>query len=242
MSKNEGSNFYNYKGFHSIVLMAICDSNYCFSYVHIGAYGKDNHASIFGDTAVFQAFENNVLNLPGEEEILTHSLPYVLVSDEIFPLKPWLMKPYPARNLTEEKRVYNYRLSRARRTIENTFGILSAKWRIFRKPIRASVDTVEAITKARVCLHNYLKQTDNAGYTPDGFVDSECCNTGSMEGSWGSVVGNQQCAVTSIGSNNFTQEAKDIREKLLAYFNSTERSIPWQLGHVMHTGAMLNLT
>ena len=184
--------------------MAICDSNNCFSYVHIGAYGKDNHASIFGDTAVFQAFENNVLNLPGEEEILTHSLPYVLVSDEIFLLKPWLMKTYPARNLTEEKTVYNYRMSRARRTIENTFGVMSAKWRISRKPIRASVDTVEAITKARVCLHNYLKQTDNAGYTPDGFVDSECCNTGSMEGSWGSVVGNQQCAVTSIGSNNFT--------------------------------------
>jgi len=87
--------------------MAICDSNYCFSYVHIGAYGKDNDASIFGDTDVFQAFENNALNLPCEEEILTHSLPYVLVSDEIFPLKPWLMKPYPARNLTEEKRVYN---------------------------------------------------------------------------------------------------------------------------------------
>ena len=146
--KNEGSNFYNYKGFHSIVLMAICDSNYCFSYVLIGGYGKDNDASLSGDTDVFQAFEKTALHLPGEEKVLTHFLPYALVADEIFPLKPWLMKPYPVRNLTEEKRVYNYRLSRARSTKENTLGILSAKWRIFRKPIRAAVDTVEAITKA----------------------------------------------------------------------------------------------
>ena len=183
--------------------------------------------------------------MPSEEKILTHSLPYVLVPDEIFPLKPWLMKPYPTRNLAEEKRVYNYRLSRARRTIENTFGILSVKWRIFRKPTRASVDTVEAITKACVCLHNYLKQTDNAGYTPDGFVDSECCNAGPIEGSWRFVVSNQQSAITSvgeIGSNNFGQEAKDVKEKFLNYFNSTEGSISWQLGQVRHTGATLNLT
>ena len=195
--------------------MAICDSNYCFSYVHIGAYGKDNDASVLGDTDVFQVFENNALNLPGEEEILTHSLPYVLVSDEIFPLKPWLTKPNPARNLTEENRVCNYRLSRARRTIENTFGILSAKWRIFRKPIRAYIDTVEAITKACVCLHNYLKQTDNAGYTPDGSVDSECCNAGPIEGSWRSVIGNQQCAIISvskIGSKTSRKKQK-ISEK-----------------------------
>ena len=136
------------------------------------------------------------------------------------------MKPYPARNLTEEKIVYKYRLSRARRTIENAFGILSAKWRIFRKIIRASVDTVDAIAKACVGHYNSLKQTDNTGYTPDGFVDSECCNDGPIEGSWGSVVGNQQCAITSvgkIGSNNVTHEAKDIRKKLLAYFNSPRR-------------------
>ena len=215
------------------------------SYVHIGGYGKDNDASLFGDTDVFKAFEKYALHLPGEEKVLTHSLPYVLVADEIFPVKPWLMKAYPARNLTEEKRVYNYRLSRARGTIENTLGILSVKWCIYRKPIRASVDTVEAITKACLCLHNYLKQTDNASYTPDGFADSECCNGGPIEGSWGSVLGSQQCAIISvgkIGSNNFTQEANYIREKFLAYLNSTEESISWQLGHVRHTGATLNMT
>ena len=45
--------------------------------------------------------------------------PYVFVADEAFPLKSWLLRPIPGRTLdTQEKKVYNYRLSRARRTIE----------------------------------------------------------------------------------------------------------------------------
>ena len=57
----------------------------------------------------------------------------------------------------------------ARRIIENTFGILAARWRIFHGPIKAAVETVEAIVKATCILHNYLRLTDNDYYCPAGF-------------------------------------------------------------------------
>ena len=59
-------------------------------------------------------------------------LPYFLVGDEVFALKPWLQCPYPGKLLTEHKWIFNHRLSRARRVIENTFGILRARWKVFK--------------------------------------------------------------------------------------------------------------
>ena len=83
-----------------------------------------------------KCFEDNSLNVPEGSKIpgMDVELPYFLVGDEIFPLKTWLMRPYPG-TLDETQRIYNYRVSRARRTIENVFGILAARWRIFRKAI-----------------------------------------------------------------------------------------------------------
>lgn len=162
--KNAGSSFYNYKNFHSIVLFAIYDAKYRFVLVDVGSYGRENDAAILSESAFGKRFEGGPsgFNIPQARRAGSFMLPHVLVGDEIFPLKPWLMKPYPGRNLDEQQRIFNYRLSRARRTIENTFGILSAMWRIFRVPIRASVETVEGATKAAICLHNYLQLTDNA--------------------------------------------------------------------------------
>ena len=94
------------------------------------------------------------------------------------------MKPYPGKNISEEMQVHNYRLSRAGRTIENAFGILATRWRIFRSPICANVNTVENIINACVCLHNYLKQTDCANYTPIGFVHSTDSTGNITEGNW----------------------------------------------------------
>ena len=125
--KNAGSDYYKYKGFHSINLMAMCDAHYRFLYVDIGGYGRDNDASIFSSTPLYQHLENNTLNVPLPQNIAGFELPYVIVGDEIFALKTWLLKPYPGRNLNEEEVVFNYRLSRARRTIENAFGIMSAR-------------------------------------------------------------------------------------------------------------------
>ena len=63
------------------------------------------------------------------------------------------MKPYPGKNLQECQEVYNYRLLRARRVIENAFGILSAKQRIFRRSIKANINLIEKLVKTTVCVY-----------------------------------------------------------------------------------------
>ena len=222
--------------------MAVCDANYCFTLVDIGGYGRDNDASIFGQCKMGEGFEENEMNCPNAEIVNGYTLPYVIISDEIFPLKNWLMKPYPGKNLSEEREIFNNRLSRARRTIENAFGILAAKWRIFRRPIRGSPDTVERIIKACVCLNNYLKQTENAVYIPEGFVDSTD-NTGNfVPGSWRKVAGNDSSAIQSLkrtSSNNYKKDAKLIRGQFEMYFCSLPGSVPWQNEHVRSCGEKL---
>ena len=69
--------------------------------------------------------------------------------------------------------VYNYHHSKATQVIENTFGILCSRWKIFFTPIHANVKNVENIVMASIAQHNYLKETDNAMYCPTGYVDHE---------------------------------------------------------------------
>ena len=233
-----GSEYFNYKGFFSIVLMAMCDSKYCFTLVDVGNYGKDNDAQIFNNSDIGRAFLNNKMHIPPAESIHGHLLPHVIIADEIFALKPWLMKPFPGKGLTETQAVFNYRLSRARRTIENAFGILSARWRIFLKPIKAKPTLVDNIVKACLCLHNYLRLTDNAQYVPTGFVDSEDSSGKIIGGDWRSVVNEGALLPTATGRafNRSSADAKQTRDLFEKYFNSQEGSLSWQIAYVNSFG------
>ena len=160
-----------------------------------------------------------------------------MVGDEIFPLKTWLMRPYPGQ-LTEEQRVFNYRLSRARRVIENEFGLLVARWRIFHTPINATVEHVESYVQAAVALHNYLGQTENAMYCPAGFIDSESKNGDVRPGEWRSMAQLESSSLAylpNVRGSRYRQNAVEMREALKDYVNSEAGSVEWQLDHVRRT-------
>ena len=147
--------------------------------------------------------------------------------------------------MSEDQQIFNYRLSRARRVIENAFGILRARWQIFGRPIRASVQTVEAITKAAVCLHNYLRQTNSAGYCPTGFVDAEDASGNIRPGEWRELLlregGNGALqSIAPLRGRRYANSAVEVRDALTKYFVSDEGSLPWQLDHVRSRGQMLD--
>lgn len=109
---NSGSSFINYKKYHSIVLMAACDANYCFTFVDVGQYGRISDGRVFAPFLA-RKLKNDPNFLPPESNLSNSNriLPYVFVGDEAFPLKRYLMRPFPGRDLVRQKRVFNYRLS-----------------------------------------------------------------------------------------------------------------------------------
>ena len=187
--------YHNYKGTFSIVLLAVCDAKYNFTLVDVGQYGSNYDSAVLAQSKMSSGFENNTLNLP-ESEVLPGTnldILYFLVGDEIIPLKPWLLRQYPGRLLQLLEMIYNYRHLRARRGIKNAFGILRARCRIFSHPIKASVQNTERYVMACLCLHNYLCETENSLYTPQGFVDVELANVKIKEREWRSQAWQDGC-------------------------------------------------
>lgn len=64
------------------------------------------------------------------------------------------------RSLFYPKKVFNYRLTLARRYIECTFGIMCNKWRILHRPLDVNIDFAEKIIKSICVLHNYVRMLD----------------------------------------------------------------------------------
>ena len=122
-------------------MIGVCDANYCFTLVDIESYDSTNDASVLLGLLLGKAFENfqTNFNIPAISQINERELQYILLGYDIFPLKLRLMKPIPRKNLSECQKVYNYCFSRARRVIQNAFGMLLAKCIMFRKPIREQI-------------------------------------------------------------------------------------------------------
>ena len=85
-------------------------------------------------------------------------MPFAFVADDAFLLKNYIQNHIACktREETREQRSFNYRLSRARRIVENAFGILANRFQIFMQPINLNPEKVETVVVACVCLHNFL--------------------------------------------------------------------------------------
>lgn len=218
--RNGGSLYYNYKKFHSINLMAMCDSDYKFVAVDVGAYGGNSDGSVFANSSFGHLLLTNQLSLPASVPLPNSDIivPYYIVGDAAFPLKENLMRPYPGKQLPPVKEHFNYRLSRARRTIENAFGILVARWRILKSSLIMEPEAAEYVVLACVILHNFVKTTCPS-YCPPTFVDHENTNGVVIEGEWRATVSplpGINASRISAG-NNARQSAYRVRDKIAGY-------------------------
>uniref|UniRef100_A0A2H8TW77 Putative nuclease HARBI1 n=2 Tax=Melanaphis sacchari TaxID=742174 RepID=A0A2H8TW77_9HEMI len=224
--KNSGSKYYNYKKTHSIVLMAIANAHCEFIYCDVGTNGRISDGGVINNTIFYERLVNNQLDIPAPEPVsFDLDLEYVFVGDDAFAMRPDLIKPYSRVSLNNERRICNYRISRARRVVENSFGILTSRFRIFNNAINLQVKTIESVVLACCALHNLLRKK-SVSYTSLECFDHE--NT--MDGT---IQLGARCNPDILhnlerrSGGQVLERAKIIREKFCTYFNG-EGSVPWQ--------------
>ncbi|XP_070385449.1 uncharacterized protein [Dermacentor albipictus] len=239
----------NYKSSFSKSLLAISDASYRFLYVEIGHFGSESDGGVFARSKFQALILANQIGIPEDSEIGSiGKMPYFFVGDEAFPLKTFMMRPYSRKTLQplfadtsdasqtfeerHQRRIFNYRLSRARRVVENAFGIMAQRWRILRRPFKAKDDNVNRIVCACVALHNFLLHESpgsRAVYCPPGTADCEDWQGQVTEGSWRAEEGSRD-ALSALQSTGFhsTRQAYAVRDKLCLYFISDDGRVPWQ--------------
>ena len=219
---NSGSLYLNYKGTFSTVLLALADANLKFVAIDIGAYGRNSDGGIFANSNLAKGLAGNTLKipndapLPGAEQM--GALPYVVVADEAFPLKRNIMRPFPGRGCSKPQQIYNCMLSRARRVIENAFGVLAARWRVYHTKVAVNPERVTAIVKATCVLHNLLQGQTTAARVTALLKEIQGAQTEGLQ----EVVG-----VENMGGTG----AADIRNDFMNYFVNVS-PVQWQNAHV----------
>ena len=157
------------------------------------------------------------------------TIPYVFVADDAFALKQNVMKLYPQHNLTEDKRIFNYRHSRARQISENLFGIIANEWHVIRSINLLPPESTVSLVMAILVLHNYLRKriSSKASYCPVGLVDMEDHNGGFVQRVWGQDSKSESLLPLSVSGHSASNNAKLMRETLKDYFFA-EGTVDWQ--------------
>jgi hypothetical protein len=173
-----------------------------------GSFGRNSDGAVFAHSKLGKYLETHLgipedKQLPGTTCLATH----VIVGDEAFPLKTYLMRPY-AGSLNKgdnEKSVFNYWLFRARRAVENAVGILSQKFQIYQRTLQSLLENADNINFVTCILHNYLRDQDV------GLNDL---------GSSANVRSNLTKIPNQGGSAH--QRAFEVRDKFKQFFNSPD--------------------
>jgi hypothetical protein len=182
--------------------------------------GRNSDDGVFQASALSYWLERDGLNIPTSSSLphddTQQEVPYFFVADSAFPLKRNIMRPYPMTGINNIKRIYNYRHSRARKTIECAFG-MTQKFQVLLTPIRClNYATVNNIVKSVCVLHNFIRLRDGVPYsaTESGDTQDRSFNFERDE-----IHVNPRSSGATVG------------KYLTNYFVLPRASLPWQYSH-----------
>ena len=204
--------------------MALVDADYKFIIVDIGEYGSNSDGGVSRHCKFGKKFIAGTIDLPHDRPLPNHlptTVPHCIVADAAFPSLVNLLRPFPGANfqaLPADQNRFNERLSRARRIVENAFGILTSRWRLYNRKLNVGPEVAISITKATVVLHNYLTtpadiQRFNLSEDPEDDLPDDVEGLSDLHSLRGNPMGD-------IG--------KQVRQFFADYFMTDHGKLPWQ--------------
>ena len=199
------TDYYNQKGWYSIIVQAVIDQNYLFTDLYIRWPGSVHDARVLANSAIYKRANNKEILQGDDIHVSGHDIPIFLIGDSAYPLLPWLIKPYAmSPSLTEEQNTFNYRICRGRVVVEIAFGQLKARWRRLLKLNDMSTDNIPNVIAACCVLHNICEIHGDA-------FNEEWLQDVNEDGSDSSMHNDANGG--SHGSDN------DVRNTLMEYFS-----------------------
>ena len=189
--------------------------------------GSASDAQIYNESELKEKLEKVTLGLPDPDVLPTDNepTPYYFIADDAFGMREQLLKPYPIRGLTRDERIFNYRLSRARRAVGNAFGILANRFGIMHTTMFHHPAHVRVIIQACLMLHNLMRTRFQD--IQEGLVDREMADHRLVPGEW--RHGRNMLDVHAPRGHNVANLAgKRLRHIVKHLCNSPAGSVAWQ--------------
>jgi hypothetical protein len=190
--------------------------------------GSASDAQIYNNCELKEGAEDGSIVFPDPDPLPydTQNVPYFLIGDDAFALRKTMMKPFGNRGLTNEERIFNYRLSRARRVVDNAFGILANRFQVLLTTMQHHPSTVKLIVVACMVLHNMMR-IRYPGLQNQQLDRAENQNRQLVLGAW-----RQGLNLTDIqrvtGPNTASKDGKKQRNLIKHWVNSPAGEVPWQ--------------
>ncbi|XP_049910143.1 uncharacterized protein LOC126396249 [Epinephelus moara] len=152
------ADYYNHKGFYSVILQGVVDHRLQFWDINVGWPGKVHDARVFGNSSLYERGQSDTLFPHITERFGGVNVPVTILGDAAYPLLPWLIKPYPEnQHTTLAQLTFNNHLSRARMTVERAFGRLKGRWRCLMKRYDCNIKNINTVISACCMLHNFCE-------------------------------------------------------------------------------------
>lgn len=199
---NNHTDYYNRKGWYSVILQGVVDHEYRFRDIYVGWPGSVHDARVLAHSSFYRkAISKEILN--GDSiTVENETVPVFVVGDSAYPLSTWLMKPFAQNTaLSPQEIQFNYRISKARIVVENAFGRLKARWRRLMKRNDMKIENVPSVITTCCILHNLCE------------IHGEAFNDVWMEG-----IDTTNCPPSPPCRQVINNEAKTIQRVLVSYF------------------------